>query len=513
MGGAKSRRSSNIVKGLITLLALMLFSFAFMYLVKVPYEGVGKGIVDSWCGVRGGCTSPLMINSRSALVEQGVSLGFFLVVIALTAISMDYRYYAALLGVSAIVFLGVVSPQLIIGGVEWGLILFLIGAMTLAYVLRHLRVFEYLATKVLEISGERPVLLVVLLSLLSWSLAIAVGEVTSIVYVMMLVLNIYKLTGLDIKPLAILSVLATNTGSVALPVGNPIGIYLAFTANLSVTSFIVKALPLSLLNLAVLVAAFTLLERDYLSSLKARLSRDRISKMVTSFYTSLSAKEYSHVKWGSVVLAAFLVLVGSSDYLAELISALGGMPVDPHSLLAFTPYPLILVSGALFGASKMGEALERGVEWPSVVFFIALFMLGYSLLWSGAAFKLAYLTALAGSWGGSVSFPLLYAVMLALSASLSSVLDNLSVIVALTPVAKAIVSIGGKAAAYWALLYGGVFGGNYTPIGSSANIVAVGLLEKSKFKIGWSEWLKLALVATSAQIAVAAAWLLTVAAA
>jgi Na+/H+ antiporter NhaD/arsenite permease-like protein len=501
----------NVRKSILVSVIILAVSFTAMYLIRIPYSGVGESIIDAWCNLRGGCGSPLLINSTRSIIEQGASLGFFLVVIALTVISMEYRYYAALLGVSAIVFLGVMSPQLMVGSVEWDLILFLIGSMVLAYILTAMRVFEYLAVKVLEASRGRPVLLVTFLSLLSWFLAMAVGEVTSITYVLMLVFDIYRVTRYDVKPLIILSVLATNTGSVALPVGNPIGVYLAFTANLSITSFIIKALPLSLFTLGLLIVLFSMVERKYLSELKQRANIEKATKMATSFYTSLSHADYSRIKGGLAILIAFLFLVGISDNLSRLISLLGGLVVDPHSLLAFIPYLLIIVSGLIFGVSRMGEALEKGVEWPSIIFFIALFMLGYSLSWSGTASKLAYLTVLMSSWGGAISFQFLSTVILVLSAMLSSVLDNLSVIVALTPVAKTIVSMGGPTAVYWALLYGGVFGGNYTPIGSSANIIAVGLSEKNRINIGWAEWLKIALLTTTTQIIVSIAWALTVA--
>jgi Na+/H+ antiporter NhaD/arsenite permease-like protein len=65
----------------------------------------------------------------------------------------------------------------------------------------------------------------------------------------------------------------------------------------------------------------------------------------------------------------------------------------------------------------------------------------------------------------------------------------------------------GNYLSYFALLFGGVFGGNYTPIGSTANIVAVGLAEKRKIKVTWSEWLKLALLTTTMQIIAALLYL------
>lgn len=45
----------------------------------------------------------------------------------------------------------------------------------------------------------------------------------------------------------------------------------------------------------------------------------------------------------------------------------------------------------------------------------------------------------------------------------------------------------------WATSLGVDLGGNLTPIGASANVVAYSSLEKEGIKIGWGRWLKLAL--------------------
>ena len=39
-------------------------------------------------------------------------------------------------------------------------------------------------------------------------------------------------------------------------------------------------------------------------------------------------------------------------------------------------------------------------------------------------------------------------------------------------------------------------GGNFTPIGASANVVAYAAMEKNGHSIGWGTWLKLAIPAT-----------------
>jgi Na+/H+ antiporter NhaD/arsenite permease-like protein len=103
----------------------------------------------------------------------------------------------------------------------------------------------------------------------------------------------------------------------------------------------------------------------------------------------------------------------------------------------------------------------------------------------------------------------LLTLMVISSATLSSVLDNLSVIVAFTPIAMLFVNAGLiSSIIFFALLFGGVFGGNYTPIGSTANIVALSMAEKEKVKLSWRRWLSTALITTTTQIAIAVLWVI-----
>ncbi|MEM3948199.1 MAG: SLC13 family permease [Zestosphaera sp.] len=484
-------------------------SYVLMSFIKLPSDGVGGEIVRFWCSVRVGESSETCwesINSTRGVYEQVVSLSLFLTVIGLTVISMRLRYFAAFFSAALMTFMAVVPPQELIAGIEWRLILFLIGSMVFAYILRRLKVFEYIAVRLLYLSKGSPYLLALYLSLFAWFLALAVDEVTSIVYVMMLVMDVRKITKYDVRPLVILSVLATNTGSIALPVGNPIGIYLSFEAQLTVNEFIYKALPLSLLSLIVMLTSFALLTRKYLTQLSLRLVKSNVESMVTQFYANITRREFALITHGIMMLVGFLTTIALNSPISFLISQLGGFYVDPHSLLSFTPYVFIVLSAVRVSPEELEEFIVKGVEWPSILFFITLFMLGHSLLWSGAASKLAYLSVLTSLSGGIVNYTLLNLIILTMTAILSSVLDNLSVIVAMTPVAKVIASLSASNSVFWTLLYGGTLGGNYTPIGSTANLVAVGMSEKSGIEIGWGGWLKLASIATTLQIIVSILW-------
>lgn len=499
----------SIFKALILISASFLFSYLFMRLSTIPNTTLGSEIIKFWCSMRGNYTVDTcekMLNSTSGIYRQVLSLGLFLIVVGLTVISMKLRYFIAFLSIALLVFAGVIPPQELILGVEWRLILFLIGSMTFAYILRRLGVFSYIAVKIMSLSKGSPYLLVMYLSFFAWFLALAVDEVTSIVYVIMLVLDIGKIARHDVRPLTILAVLATNTGSMALPVGNPIGIYLSYEAQLTVSEFLYRALPLSFITLLAMTSLSYVLLRNYLVELSTRLRREDIEVMRTRLFADLTLRERRAIRFGIVLLMSFLITVALNGPLSESISLVSGSYVDPHSLLSFTPYIFIVLTLTQVKAEELEVFITRGVEWPSILFFIALFMLGYSLLWSGAAPKIAYLSLSVVTSNSSVNYGLLNIIFLLLATLLSSVLDNLSVIVAMTPVAKIVSSLASSKAVFWVLLYGGTLGGNYTPIGSTANIVALGMCERARISLGWSYWLRIALITTTTQVVISLLW-------
>ena len=210
------------------------------------------------------------------------------------------------------------------------------------------------------------------------------------------------------------------------------------------------------------------------------------------------------IRFGLSVLSVFIITVALNDYIVEFLSRLTGSEVNPHAFLSFIPYVFILLLTLVVPMEEVSRLVEKSVEWSSILFFIFLFMLSHMLTYTGAMSKIAYLiTRLA-----STSSFILVAAILFTSAGLSSLLDNLSLVVTLTPVAILLNQLGiARISLYFALLFGGVFGGNYTPVGSTANIVAVGLAEKRKIRITWGSWLKLALVSTTIQILVALLYL------
>ncbi|MCX8186018.1 MAG: SLC13 family permease [Sulfolobales archaeon] len=487
------------------------FLFCVSYIVMSSIylgvgDGLGRALIDGWRREVG--YEVYDLNSWVGVLHQSLALTLFLLVVVITAIRMELRVFAALFAVVIVVLTDTVPPQyLISSAVEWDLILFLIGSMVLAGVLRELGVFKYLAVLLVRVSGERASLLVTLIFMFAFALAALLGEVTSIIYVLMLIFELGRLLRVDVKPLVVMSVIATNTGSTALPVGNPIGIYLFFSAGMSMGEFIKNAFTLSIIELLLLNIALISIWRGFMRGFSNTFSKSsgNVEAFVTSFYTHISREELSKVRRGLALLLFFIAAVTSNDLICHYLSNVFGLSVDPHAFLAFIPYFFTSLSASLIVPEAISDFIRRSVDWPSIIFFMTLFMLSYSLTYSGVMVKLTYALS-------SIKEPaLLLTTLLIGSAFLSSVLDNLSVIVSMTPLATLLSTLGlvGREA-YFALLFGGVFGGNYTPIGSTANIVAVSYSERRKVTISWRYWLRTSSIITSMQIVLALAWLFIV---
>ncbi len=136
--------------------------------------------------------------------------------------------------------------------------------------------------------------------------------------------------------------------------------------------------------------------------------------------------------------------------------------------------------------------IEKDVEWWTLIFFLLLFAKTGTLKFTGVTDIIAKnLSHLAGQ-----SSFILTSIILWTSAIGSSVLDNVVLVAAFIPIIHSFQDIGiNTRPLWWALLFGGCFGGNITMIGSTANIVAIGILEKEKkLKIGFFQWLWVGLI-------------------
>jgi Na+/H+ antiporter NhaD/arsenite permease-like protein len=144
--------------------------------------------------------------------------------------------------------------------------------------------------------------------------------------------------------------------------------------------------------------------------------------------------------------------------------------------------------------------LEK-VEWSVLLFFASLFVIVGGMEHSGAIGILAEKMASLAS-GNLVVAAIL---IMVISAVASAAVDNIPFTMAMIPVILHLESQGVPVnILWWSLALGVGFGGNGTPIGSTANVVVVAKSEQTDDPITFMRWIKSGSVAMIATVLVAA---------
>jgi Na+/H+ antiporter NhaD/arsenite permease-like protein len=315
------------------------------------------------------------------------------------------------------------------------------------------------------------------------------GEVTSIIVMMAIILDISDSLKIHPVPLVVSSVFTTNIGSAATVLGNPIGILIALRADLGFEDFLLRALPVSVVVLAVTIFLLCLWYSSYIKEISSKLA---LRNMTASFTKS------NPIDTGVIVnLAIFCVLILSLG-LHRRFELLFGL--KENRLLVVLP---VIFAGiaVIFRCEQAHYCITHEVEWKSLLFFMFLFAQAGIIQASGLAQLLA--EGLLQSVGSHPK--VLSALILSSSGSLSGVLDNTVVVSSFVPVVKNLHLLHfSLKPLWWCLLFGACFGGNLTAIGSTANIVAIGVLEKQRnIRVNFLEWLKIGAVISLITLAIA----------
>jgi len=423
-------------------------------------------------------------------MHQCVAVGVFLAIILGTLFFWTFRLAIAFIGVAVLIFTKSLNIPQFVESSALPVILFLAGMMIIVGALRDLGFFTWVVQVIVSMPRITGIKFIVAVSVTSALLACAVDEVTSIIFISALVFQVCDRLKLNPMPYIIICVLCTNVGSAGTMLGNPVGIYIGTQAGLAFQDFIVWAFPVMLVALAVTVIVTVLWYRSELRLFDERL-RERLSRNL-----SLAPRVEVPYRSGLILLTLTIAFIASHHPLEK---ALG---LSPNSILLIAP----LVCSGIIMILKRERArhyVEAEVDWWTLLFFMLLFAIAGTLEHTGVTEFAAH--KLAQGFGRSVT--VLVPVIMATTAIGSAFVDNVIFVAAFSPVIK---ELGKEVTAmplWWALLFGACFGGNITMIGSTANIVALGLLEKhSRTSVQFFQWFKIG--AASALVACLVAWVL-----
>ena len=399
-------------------------------------------------------------------MNEIIAIAVFLVVIVLIMTEKVHRTSAALAGAVVLLLTNVLTVDKAVGYIDFNTIGVLVGMMLFVAVIKNSGVFEYIAIRADKMAKGDPWKIMVAFILITAFLSAFLDNVTTVLLVGPMTITIARMLNINPVPFLITQIFAANIGGTATLIGDPPNIMIGSATGLGFLDFVANTGIVAVVSIVVIIIIMRFLY-------KTKLMADAEAISAVSHLDENKAIEDQALLIKSLIMIC-LVVIGFIFH-----SQIG----IESSTVALSAAAIIMVIGRQNIDYAIGE-----VEWPTILFFVALFIVVGGLDETGVIGQLANLV-LSTTEGHPVVTMM---VLLWASALLSSVLDNIPFVATLIPLVIALGEGGMDVEPlWWAISLGACLGGNGTLIGASANVVLSGVSGKHGYPITFKTYTKI----------------------
>jgi len=403
-----------------------------------------------------------MIESKASLYT---AISIFVVTYIFIILETFDRSVVALIGACLMILLKILNQQSAVEEVDFNTLGLLVGMMILVLITKRSGVFEYIAIKLVKIAKGSPKKIMIYLSLVTGILSALLDNVTTIMLIIPITLNISSELNISPVPIIITEVFTSNIGGTGTLIGDPPNIIIGSAVKLTFMDFLINNGPFVIIALIVSIALYTLRHRKELKTTKEL--KERIMEQDEKLLIKDKVLLWKSLGVLALVFLAFM-LHGVLGYESATIALTGAVV-------------LLLISKV-----EVEEILSE-VEWNTILFFVGLFILVGGLKSVGAIDLLAeYVLKVTHGNLVLTTFSILW-----VSAIASAFIDNIPFVTTMIPLIQHMGKISpiNLKPLWWALSLGACLGGNGTIVGASANVIAVGLSKKQGHKISFKKFL------------------------
>jgi len=432
-----------------------------------------------------------------------IATGIFILAYVLISFELLHRTLAAMLGAAIILVIsytfGTINPEYhimsyerAVSAIDMNVVFLLMGMMIIVGILKHTGVFQWCAYKCYQLARGNVMALSLILMTFTAVASAFLDNVTTMLLLTPVTIEIAL--SLSISPLALLIplVLASNIGGTATLIGDPPNIMIGSYAGLTFMDFVANLTPTVIVSM---IALFV-----YTKIFYGKLYHGARVEDVEGFIVKLR-EEYQITD--STLLSVGLIIMGITVGFF-LTHGIWHMEV---SIAALFGASVLFTYGLLTKKIDLLELIEKDIEWPTLLFFIFLFILVGAVEETG-------LLAIIADWVLQMSAgSLVTAICLILwvSAIMSAFVDNIPFTATMLPIVAYLTKVipGAESGVlWWALAFGACFGGNGTMIGASANVVTMGIAEAAGHPIKFFSFMKVAFLYMLLSVGLANVWLL-----
>jgi len=448
-------------------------------------------------------------------VSRSIVAAVLVALFAVLTLEKAHRVLVALVAVALLWAVSYLSPWRVLtletaqAALDLNVLLLLAGMMALVGVLKATGVFDWAAARILFGRRHHPM---AVLGLLLWVTAVTsafLDNVTTVIFLVPIVLSIATRLRLDARALLLPVVMAANVGGTATLVGDPPNIMVGSAAGLSFVAFLVTLAPPVILMM-VLLHGFV--RRRYRQELQSS--------------SSLEAHEFAVPAIVDPRLLRGMTWIGGAVLVGFLTHGFTGMPAAVPAVIGAAA--ALVLQDRLYLQTHQPSAderrhgilriIEHEIEWPTLVFFALLFILVGAAVETGLMAVLAdglQAAILAGreSLGLGSTGTLVMAALLVLwvAGVLSAVIDNIPFVAVSLPVVASLSDdlAAGSMILWWALALGACLGGNGSPIGASANVTTLDMAARQGVRTTFRDFLALGVPVVLISLTTATVWIVT----
>ncbi|MDD5409754.1 MAG: SLC13 family permease, partial [Candidatus Omnitrophica bacterium] len=350
------------------------------------------------------------------------------------------------------------------------------GTLIIADVFMQSRVPAYIAEIIVD-KAKSTVWAILFICILSGFISAFVENVATVLIVAPIALSLAKKLKINPTNMMIAIAVSSNLQGSATLIGDPPSMLLGGFAKMNFGDFFLyKGKPgiFFAVELGALVSLFVLY--FIFSKHKEKTQLVQVEKVKSWVPT--------------ILLVSLVILLALSSFFDTGFSYMAG--------LICMVFGIIALLWEKFVNKRSIAAGMKGLDWDTTFFLIGIFIIVGAISLTGWIGVLA--DYLAGLVGGNIFLG--YTAIVFLSVVLSAFVDNVPFLAAMLPVAMIMSSKlqVNPALFLFGLLIGASIGGNITPIGASANIVACGLLKKEGYPVKFSDFMKIGIPFTFAAV-------------
>jgi Na+/H+ antiporter NhaD/arsenite permease-like protein len=460
------------------------------------------------------------LGSTTDAVSQGIVAVVIVGVFLSLALEKVHRLLVVIGAVSLLWAITYLTPYRLITfegatqALDFNVLFLLAAMMAVVGVLKTTGVFAWAVARMVNRANGDSYLVLVLITWFTAALSAFCDNVTTVIFVTPMVLEIAPALGIAPVALLLPVVMASNVGGTATLIGDPPNIMIGSGAHLTFLDFIE--------NLTAPVAVMTLL----LPRVGARYFRGDIRRPGTRATAAAASPQMPVPAITDPLLLKWALAISALIFVGFFTHGLTGMPTAVPATIGAGA--LLVVQDVLYLRTHRPTSdervhgligvIEREIEWPTLSFF------GFLFIAVGAAVQTGLIDTLArglseGIRGGAALLgleaagTLLFAALLVVwvSGVLSAIIDNIPFVAVMIPILLRLAGElpGDATVLWWALALGACLGGNGTAVGASANVTVIGLAERAGVRITFKEFTRFGAVVTVGTLILSSAFLAT----